>query len=129
MYELAGGEEPFRRLVEQFYSRVEHEPRLRPMYPADLTPSKEHLFLFLVQYFGGPMHYSEQRGHPRLRMRHAPFPIGQAERDAWVQHMSAAVDEAGFPEETHPVLRQYFQQAATFLINRAEGQEQIELMG
>jgi hemoglobin len=129
VYERAGGEEPFRRLIDSFYEQVARDPVLRPLYPDDLTPSKEHLFLFLVQYFGGPAHYNEQRGHPRLRMRHIPFKIGQAERDAWVRHMTTAIQEAGFPEDTHPLMHEYFERAATFLINHAEQSGGIELMG
>jgi len=98
IYELAGGDAPFHRLIDAFYERVEHEPLLRPLYPADLAPSREHLFLFVTQYFGGPPRYNALRGHPRLRMRHAPFAIGQAERDAWVRHMLAAVEAAGFAD-------------------------------
>jgi hemoglobin len=129
VYERAGGDAPFRRLVNSFYEQVAHDPVLRPWYPEDLSDSREHLFLFLVQYFGGPARYHEQRGHPRLRMRHMPFRIGQAERDAWVRHMTAAIQEAGFPEDTHPILQEYFERAATFLINHAERQRDIELLG
>ncbi len=129
VYERAGGEEPFLRLVEHFYEQVAHDPVLRPLYPDDLSGSKEHLFLFLVQYFGGPATYNMQRGHPRLRMRHMPFQIGQAERDAWVRHMTTAIQEAGFPEDTHPILQEYFESAATFLIDHAEKPGGIELMG
>ncbi|HEX9372601.1 MAG TPA: hypothetical protein VF897_16435 [Roseiflexaceae bacterium] len=77
--------------------------------------------MFITQYFGGPARYAAQRGHPRLRMRHAPFAIGQAERDAWVGHMLAAVDEAGFVEPARGALRAYFERAATFLINHQAG--------
>jgi len=128
VYELAGGDAPFRRLIDAFYARVEHEPLLRPLYPADLASSKEHLFLFVTQYFGGPPRYNAQRGHPRLRMRHAPFAIGQAERDAWVRHMQAAVAEAGFAEPARGALIDYFDRAATFLINQA-APGSIELRG
>ncbi|MFL5805245.1 MAG: globin [Roseiflexaceae bacterium] len=119
IYELAGGDAPFRRLIDAFYERVEHEPLLRPLYPADLAPSREHLFLFVAQYFGGPPRYNALRGHPRLRMRHASFAIGQAERDAWVRHMLAAVEAAGFAEPARGALIEYFDRAATFLINQA----------
>jgi hemoglobin len=74
-----------------------------------------------VQYFGGPAHYSATRGHPRLRMRHMPFTIGLAERDAWVGHMLAAIDEAGIPEPARSAMRGYFERGATFMINQAEG--------
>jgi hemoglobin len=128
IYEQAGGDAPFRRLVDIFYARIERDPLLRPLFPADLAPGKERQFLFITQYFGGPPRYNEQRGHPRLRMRHLPFRIGQAERDAWAGHMLAAIDEAGFPAGTHAALREYFERAATFLINQAE-HEGIELTG
>ena len=85
MYEAAGGEETFTRLIDHFYAGVAGDPVLRPLYPDDdeeLARAAEHLRLFLIQYWGGPDWYNEQRGHPRLRLRHAPFPIGQAERDA-----------------------------------------------
>jgi hemoglobin len=129
IYELAGGDAPFRRLVDSFYARVERDPLLRPLFPADLAPGKERQFLFITQYFGGPARYNAQRGHPRLRMRHAPFAIGQAERDAWVGHMQAAIDEAGFAEPARSVLREYFERAATFLINANANPNSVELLG
>jgi hemoglobin len=129
IYELAGGDAPFRRLIDGFYARVEHEPLLRPMYPADLTASKEHLLLFITQYFGGPPRYNALRGHPRLRMRHMPFTIGPAERDAWVRHMLAALDEAGFPEPARAAMHEYFERAATFLINHQADPNSVELLG
>jgi hemoglobin len=92
---------------------------LRPLYPSDLAESKRHLALFLMQYFGGPSTYSKERGHPRLRMRHLPFAIGQAERDAWMRHMTAAVDAERLPEGVREVLVDYFERAATFMINRS----------
>jgi hemoglobin len=128
IYELAGGDEPFRRLVDSFYARVERDPLLRPLFPANLEPGKERQFLFITQYFGGPARYSQLRGHPRLRMRHAPFAIGQAERDAWAGHMLAAIDEAGFVEPARGALRDYFERAATFLIN-TQAAPGIELIG
>ncbi len=93
------GEDGFQRLIDGFYRRVADDPVLRPMYPeGDLAPAARRLRLFLVQFFGGPGTYGEERGHPRLRMRHAPFPIDQAARDVWVSHMLAALDEAAIPE-------------------------------
>ncbi|MBK9942566.1 MAG: globin [Kouleothrix sp.] len=121
IYELAGGDALFRELVERFYARIERDPVLRPMFPADLAAGKEAQFLFITQYFGAPPRYSAQRGHPRLRMRHAPFTIGQAERDAWLGHMLAAIDEAGFAEPARTALREYFERAATFMINHQAG--------
>ena len=95
-YALMGGADAFRRLVHRFYVGVADDPVLRPLYPdEDLGPAEERLRMFLEQYWGGPKTYSEQRGHPRLRMRHAPFRITSVERDAWLHHMREAVDELG----------------------------------
>jgi hemoglobin len=127
VYELVGGDEPFRRLVDAFYRRVEQDPLLRPMFPEDLEPGKEGQFLFIAQYFGGPPRYNELRGHPRLRARHLPFPIGRRERDAWVGHMLAAIDEAGFQEPARQILIDYFERAGTFMINSEPGD--VELRG
>jgi hemoglobin len=93
LYERVGGQSFFDDLVDAFYRGVESDELLRPMYPSDLTESKYHLALFLAQYWGGPPIYSELRGHPRLRMRHAPFRITKRARDAWLAHMNAAVSE------------------------------------
>jgi hemoglobin len=120
VYEIAGGDAPFARLVDAFYRGVEGDPLLRPMYPEDLSESREHLFLFLTQLFGGPRRYDALRGHPRLRMRHFPFSIGAAERDAWLKHMRAAVDEVGIPEPARQAMLDYFDHAAHFLVNRPE---------
>jgi len=131
IYEQAGGDEPFRRLVDGFYARVERDPLLRPMFPENLGPGKEHQFLFITQYFGGPSRYNALRGHPRLRMRHNPFPIGPAARNAWVGHMLAALDEANFPTAVLPAMREYFERAATFMINQEQDSDpqRIELRG
>lgn len=118
VYELVGGDATFRALVDAFYRRVEADPTLAPVFPEPRAPGKEGQYLFLVQYFGGPHRYSEQKGHPRLRMRHAPFAIGERERDAWVTHMLAAVDEVGIAEPMRSVMREYFERAATFMMNR-----------
>lgn len=118
IYQLVGGEETFRRLVDAFYARVEQDALLRPMFPADLEPGKEHQLLFLMQYFGGPTDYGARRGHPRLRMRHAPFPIGPRERDAWLNHMLAAIDEVGIQEPARSAMRSYFENAANAMINQ-----------
>lgn len=91
LYDQVGGEPFFERLVDAFYVVVESDEILRPMYPEDLTDSKRHLVLFLVQYWGGPRSYMEERGHPRLRMRHAPFEINKRARDAWLRAMSTAL--------------------------------------
>jgi hemoglobin len=118
VYEMVGGDETFRRLVDRFYERIETDPLLRPVFPEDLGPGKEYQFLFLTQYWGGPARYETERGHPRLRMRHGPFTIGPNERDAWLGHMLAAIDEIGIPEPARTQMREYFDRAATFLINR-----------
>jgi hemoglobin len=120
VYEEVGGDEAFRRLVDLFYARIEADPLLRPMFPADLGPGKERQFLFLTQFFGGPPRYNERRGHPRLRARHLPVPIGTREAERWLGHMLAAVDEAGIPEPARTKMRNYFDYAAHFLINQAE---------
>ncbi len=118
IYEAVGGAAAFERIVDHFYSSVESDPILRPLYPADLTESKRHLALFLVQYFGGPATYSQERGHPRMRMRHLPFAIGEAERNAWVRHMEAAVKAEKLPSAIEQTLLDYFDHAATFFRNR-----------
>ena len=128
IYALAGGDAPFRELVDHFYARIERDPLLRPLFPADLESGKERQFLFITQYFGGPPRYNQLRGHPRLRMRHAPFAIDQAARDAWAGHMLAAIDEVGFAEPVRSALRDYFERAATFMINQ-QGNSSIELLG
>ena len=118
IFQAVGGAETFDRIVERFYAGVAADPVLRPMYPEALAESRRRLSLFLQQYFGGPSAYSEERGHPRLRMRHFPFTIGQAERDAWMRHMRAAVEAERFPPEVESALLDYFERAATFLMNR-----------
>jgi len=118
VFEAVGGVETFNKLVEAFYAGVEQDPVLRPMYPEDLGPSKRHLALFLMQYFGGPRTYIEERGHPRLRARHLPFPIGQSARDAWIRHMTAALQSLSLPPAAQREFLTYFESAATFLMNR-----------
>jgi hemoglobin len=117
-YEAVGGESTFRRLVDEFYAGVAGDPLLRPLYPeADLGPAADRLRMFLIQYWGGPGTYSQQRGHPRLRMRHAPFRVGPAERDAWLRHMRAAVDSLGLAADQDRVLWDYLERAAYFMVN------------
>jgi hemoglobin len=117
-YDAVGGEETFRRLVHLFYQGVAGDPELLRVYPAkDLGPAEEHLRLFLMQYWGGPATYSEQRGHPRLRMRHVRFAIGEAERDAWLRHMRAALDEIGLDPGHDAQLWEYLVMAAHSLVN------------
>jgi hemoglobin len=115
-----GGPEAFAALVDAFYDRVEDDPVLRPMYPDDegMAEAREKLALFLMQFFGGPALYAEKRGHPRLRMRHVPFAIGPAERDAWLRHMNAAIDSVPALAPVADTLRSYFKDAANFLQNR-----------
>ena len=114
------GEDGFRRLVAAFYRRVPGDEILGAMYPKDDMPGAEQrLREFLIQRFGGPDHYSQRRGHPRLRMRHAPFRIDQAGRDRWVELMEAALAESQLPPEVHAPLRRFFHDAATFMINHA----------
>ena len=117
MYERVGGAPWFDTLTLRFYDAVAQDPVLRPLYPDDLTAGREHLRDFLVQYWGGPGHYSEQRGHPRLRMRHVPFAIGEAERDAWFRHMADAVRAGGLAPEDEEEMLAYFAMAATHLVN------------
>jgi hemoglobin len=121
VYELAGGEETFRLLVERFYSRVAQDALLRAIYPdEDLSGATERLTLFLIQYWGGPTTYSDQRGHPRLRLRHQPFAIGKAERDAWLRHMTAAVDSLDLAPEIRKALLDYFGTASMAMINQPD---------
>jgi len=114
LYDQVGGHGFFQRLVENFYAEVEKSELLRPMYPEDLTDSKRHFEMFLEQYWGGPRDYSEERGHPRLRMRHAPFRIDRAARDAWLAAMSSALERerAGLSDGQFDELRGYFDMAA-----------------
>jgi hemoglobin len=116
--DLAGGPDAFVRLVDAFYDRVEGDTVLRPMYPDDLEPGKHHLALFLAQYFGATDLYSSQRGHPRLRMRHAPFPIDLDAASRWATHMLDAVADQGFPVEVRAALEEYVVRATPTLVNR-----------
>jgi len=118
LYERVGGEAFFSSLVDRFYASVEGDPVVRSLYPEDLAPPKRHLALFLVQYWGGPRTYSAERGHPRLRMRHFPFRIGQLERDAWLPHILAAVRDSTASPADAEALSAYFETAATSLINQ-----------
>jgi hemoglobin len=121
LFDAVGGQPFFDELVERFYRGVADDPLLRPMYPDDLTEPKRHLALFLGQYWGGPTTYSDERGHPRLRMRHVPFVIGERERDAWLRHMAAALDSLVVERDVHPAIEarmlEYFGMAADGMIN------------
>jgi hemoglobin len=120
-YTAVGGEPTFRKLVDEFYAGVADDPLLRPLYPeADLGPAADRLRMFLIQYWGGPGTYSQERGHPRLRMRHAPFRVGTAERDAWLGHMRRAVDSLGLPPDQERTLWDYLERAAYFMVNTLE---------
>jgi hemoglobin len=119
-FAAVGGEGTFRRLVDAFYAGVADDPVLRPLYPeADLGPAAERLRMFLVQYWGGPTAYSDERGHPRLRLRHAPFAIGTAERDAWLRRMRAALDSIALPPA-------YEQALWTYLVTAAESMRNVD---
>ena len=122
VYELVGGEEFFAKLVDAFYREVEADSALRALYPeADLGPANLRLRMFLEQYWGGPGTYSEQRGHPRLRMRHAPYPIDVAMRDRWLAAMGTALREQDLPEPVAEVMWQYFTMAAISMENVPDG--------
>jgi hemoglobin len=117
-YEEIGGEETIRTIVATFYEGVAEDELLRPLYPEeDLGPAEDRFRLFLMQYWGGPTTYSETRGHPRLRMRHAPFPIGLAERDRWLHHFRTGLDAAELTPEQDKQFWDYVTHAATFMMN------------
>lgn len=117
VYDAVGGWPWFTELVDRFYTSVATDLLLRPLYPDDLTDSRDHMVKFLAQYWGGPTTYSEERGHPRLRMRHAPFVITVAERNSWVKHMNAAVKAGELSPELEQQMLDYFDMAATQMIN------------
>jgi hemoglobin len=119
LHDLLGGE-TITRIVAGFYRRVPADPILGPMYPAhDLAGAEQRLRSFLIYRFGGPPDYLRERGHPRLRLRHAPFAIDRAARDRWLQLMLASVDEQGVAREHRDYLERFLGDIATFLINRA----------
>jgi hemoglobin len=121
LYERVGGQPFFVDLVDRFYLGVAGDPLLRPLYPDDLREASRHLALFLMQYWGGPGTYGEERGHPRLRMRHVPFVIGLPERDAWLRHMVGALVELEASSRITPAdaleFRDYLEMAANSLVN------------
>jgi hemoglobin len=123
LYEQMGGEPAFRALVHRFYEGVATDPVLRPLYPEeDLGPAEDRLALFLMQYWGGPTTYSDTRGHPRLRMRHAPYAVTPTAREHWVAHMRVAVDSLALPAALHDRLWDYLSSAAFAMVN-TPGQE------
>lgn len=118
LFDEVGGEAFFRGLVAAFYRGVRTDPVLIPMYPeADLEGAEHRLATFLAQYFGGPTTYSQERGHPRLRMRHAPFHINAEARDRWLTHMEAALDEMAPAPIHRRAMMSYFERAATAMVN------------
>jgi hemoglobin len=122
LYDVVGGEAVFRALVDRFYDGVALDPILRPLYPdEDLTEARDRLALFLMQYWGGPGTYSEQRGHPRLRIRHATWVIGERERDAWLGHMRIAIDSLELAEEARAAMWDHVERAAHMLVNAPSG--------
>jgi len=121
-YDAVGGHDTFVRLVDRFYDGVAQDEVLRPLYPEeDLGPAKDRLRMFFEQYWGGPTTYSDTRGHPRLRMRHAAFPVGPVARDRWLLHMREAVDSLDLPPLLHGELWDYLERAAHSLLNTMDG--------
>ena len=121
IYEDFGGEEFFAALVDDFYAGVATDPILRPMYPEDdLAAANRRLRLFLIQYWGGPSTYSDERGHPRLRMRHMPFKVDAEARDHWLQHMLAAVERRDLEPKLHDELVRYLVAVANHMMNVEE---------
>jgi hemoglobin len=120
-YEAVGGHDGFKKLIDEFYRLVATDDVLRPMYPeGDLAPAAQRLTLFLEQYWGGPTTYQEQRGHPRLRMRHAAFKIGPNARDRWISHMRSALDTLDLAPLIDAELWAYLDRAAHSLLNNFE---------
>lgn len=119
LFDRVGGEPFFVQLVDAFYDAVEHDETLRPMYPEDLIEPRRHLMLFLVQYWGGPRTYAQERGHPRLRMRHVPFRITKSVRDAWLAAMDSALLSVRdqLSDEQHEEMSSYFSMVAQQLKN------------
>jgi hemoglobin len=119
LFDQVGGEAFFVQLVDAFYAVVETDETLRPMYPNDLTDARRHLTLFLMQYWGGPRTYQDERGHPRLRMRHAPFRVTKTARDAWLRAMGSALEGVRdrLSDEQFDEMSSYFAMAANQLRN------------
>jgi hemoglobin len=120
-YDAVGGHETFVRIVKRFYEGVAEDPELRALYPEeDLGPAEERFRMFLEQYWGGPSTYSDQRGHPRLGQRHAPFPVTPRARDLWLGHFHRALDDSGMSPEHTQQFWEYVVRAANFLVNSPE---------
>lgn len=120
-FEAIGGEPTIARVVARFYAGVATDPVLRPLYPEeDLGPAEERFRMFLVQYWGGPSDYSEQRGHPRLRMRHSPFAVTHQARARWLTHFRAGLDEVALPVELDAQFWDYVERASLMLVNSAD---------
>ncbi|MCX5640608.1 MAG: globin [Planctomycetota bacterium] len=117
IFQRLGGADAFWRIARAFYGRIDKHTDLRPMFPADLEEPIRNQAEFLMQYFGGPQDYSNRKGHPRLRMRHAQFKIGVAERNWWMDTMRLALEDAAIPEPERAEMIKYFEHVATFLIN------------
>ena len=119
LYEAVGGMAFFEGLVDRFYEGVASDPVLLRLYPepGDLAPARHRLTLFLAQYWGGPSTYNDERGHPRLRMRHMTFPIDQTARDRWLKYMLESIDEVGIDEPARTTMREYFERGSAFMIN------------
>jgi len=121
-YAAIGGHETIKGIVDRFYAGVADDPLLRPMYPEDdLAPAARRFTMFLEQYWGGPTTYSQERGHPRLRMRHAPFPVTPEAKDRWLMHFRAALDGADLSPEHDEQFWAYAQHAAMFMVNQLPG--------
>lgn len=120
IFERAGGEVAFTELVDRFYARVENDPVLRPIYPDELEPGKTHLARFLMQYWGAGPVYSEERGHPRLRMRHAAFDVTPEGARRWIAHMVAAIHEMSFEPEVEEALTSYVVRFAPAMVNHPD---------
>jgi hemoglobin len=120
-YDQVGGHETFRKLTQRFYAGVTEDPELRALYPEeDLGPAETRFLMFLEQYWGGPATYSQDRGHPRLRMRHAPFKVTATQRDRWLKHIMAAVDSLDLAPAHDLILREYLDRAAQSMVNSLE---------
>lgn len=129
-YDEIGGHETFVALVKRFYEGVASDPPLRALYPEeDLGPAEERLRMFLEQYWGGPTTYGEQRGHPRLRLRHAPFAVTPEARDRWLIHMRDAVDSIGLTPEQDATLWAYLERAAYFMVNTSDDDQPPTMPG